>query len=157
MHRQFKCQLSLLKKKKPKKLNIQKTKIMAICPITSRQIDGKTMETVRDFILGGLQDHCRWWPQPWNWKMLAPWKKNYDQPRQHIKKQRRTKVRLVKAMVFPVVIYACENWTIKKSESEVTQSCPTLCNPMTMGFSRQEYWSELPFPSPENLPNTGIL
>ena len=42
------------------KLNIQKTKIMAICPITSRQIDGKTIETVRDFILGGLQDHCRW-------------------------------------------------------------------------------------------------
>ena len=87
--------------------------------------------------------------------MLAPWKKGYDQPRQHIKKQRRTKVRLVKAMVFPVVIYACENWTIKKSESEVTQSCPTLCNPMTMGFSRQEDWSGLPFPSPEDHPDTG--
>ena len=70
------------------KLNIQKTKIMACCPITSRQIDGETMETVRDFILGALQDHCRWWLQPWNWKMLAPWKKNYDQLRQHIKKQR---------------------------------------------------------------------
>ena len=41
------------------KLNIQKTKIMACCPITSRQIDGETMETVRDFILGALQDHCR--------------------------------------------------------------------------------------------------
>ena len=36
----------------------------------------------------GLQNHCRWWFQPWNWKMLAPWKKNYDQPRQHIKNQR---------------------------------------------------------------------
>ena len=36
----------------------------------------------------GLQNHCRWWLQPWNSKMLAPWKKSYDQPRQHIKKQR---------------------------------------------------------------------
>ena len=35
---------------------------------------------------GGLQNHCRWWLQPWNWKMLAPWKESYDQPRQHIKK-----------------------------------------------------------------------
>ena len=48
------------------KLNIQKTKIMASGPITSWQIDGKTMETVRDFIFGGLQNHCRWWLQPWN-------------------------------------------------------------------------------------------
>ena len=46
------------------KLNIQKTKIMASCPITSWQIDGETMETVGDFILGGLQNHCRWWLQP---------------------------------------------------------------------------------------------
>ena len=36
----------------------------------------------------GLQNHCRWWLQPWIWKMLAPWKQSYDQPRQHIKKQR---------------------------------------------------------------------
>ena len=42
------------------KLNIQKTKIMASGPIISRQIDGKTVETVSDFILGGLQNHCRW-------------------------------------------------------------------------------------------------
>ena len=42
------------------KLNIQETKIMASCPITSWQIDGETMETVADFILGGLQNHCRW-------------------------------------------------------------------------------------------------
>ena len=48
------------------KFNIQKTKIMAFGPITSRQIDGETMETVRDFILAGLQNHCRWWLQPWN-------------------------------------------------------------------------------------------
>ena len=48
------------------KLNIQKTKIMASGPITSMQIDGETVETVSDFILGGLQNHCRWWLQPWN-------------------------------------------------------------------------------------------
>ena len=48
------------------KLNIQKTKIMASGPITSRQIDGETMATVTDFIWGGLQNHCGWWLQPWN-------------------------------------------------------------------------------------------
>ena len=48
------------------KLNIQKTKIMASNAITSWQIDRETMETVRDFILGELQNHCRWWLQPWN-------------------------------------------------------------------------------------------
>ena len=48
------------------KLNIQKTKIMSSGPITSWQIDGETVETVADFILGGLQNHCRWWLQPWN-------------------------------------------------------------------------------------------
>ena len=47
------------------KLNIQKTKIIASGPITSWQIDGETMETVTNFILG-LQNHCRWWLQPWN-------------------------------------------------------------------------------------------
>ena len=48
------------------KLNIQKTKIMASSPITSWQIGGETVKTVADFILGGLQNHCRWWLQPWN-------------------------------------------------------------------------------------------
>ena len=51
--------------------------------------------------------------------MLTPWKKSYDQPRQHIKKQRYyfvNKVCLIKAVVFPVVMYGCENWTIKKAE-----------------------------------------
>ena len=51
--------------------------------------------------------------------MLAPWKKSYDQPRQHIKKQRHymlTNVCLIKAMVFPVVMYGCESWPIKKAE-----------------------------------------
>ena len=48
------------------KLNIQKTKIKASSPITSWQIDGETVEIVAEFILGGLQNHCRWWLQPWN-------------------------------------------------------------------------------------------
>ena len=50
--------------------------------------------------------------------MLAPWKKSYDQPRQHIKKQNyfANKGHVIKAMVFPVVMYGCESWTIKKAE-----------------------------------------
>ena len=68
----------------------------------------------------GLQNHCRWWLQPWNQKTLSPWKKIYDKPRQYIKKQRITlliKFRLVKAIVFPVVMYGCESWAIKKAEN----------------------------------------
>ena len=56
-------------KKKPTtglKLNIQKMKIMASSPITSWQIDGEAMETVTRLYIGGLQNHCRWWLQPWN-------------------------------------------------------------------------------------------
>ena len=52
-------------------------------------------------------------------KILAPWKKSYDQHRQHIEKQRHyfaNKIHLVKAMVFPVVMYGCESWTVKKAE-----------------------------------------
>ena len=69
------------------KLNILKTKIMASGPITSWQIDGETMETVTDFIFFGSKitadGDCSN-----EIKMLAPWKKSYDQSRQHIKKQR---------------------------------------------------------------------
>ena len=78
---------SLLKKVKEEsekvglKLNTQKTKIMASGPITSWQTDG---ETIPDFIFLG----CRWWSHPWNKKTIAPWKESYDQPRQHIRKQR---------------------------------------------------------------------
>ena len=95
------------------KLNIQKTKIMASGPITSRKIDG---ETVADFIFWGSKitadGDCSH-----EIKTLTPWKKNYYQPRQHLKKQSRyfvNKVRLVKAMVFPVVMYGCESWTGRK-------------------------------------------
>ena len=67
----------------------------------------------------GLQNHCRWWLQPWNLKMLTPWKESYGQPRQHIKSRGitlSTKVCLVKAMVFPMVMNVCESWTVKKAE-----------------------------------------
>ena len=48
------------------KLNIQKTKIMAFCPITSWEIDGETVKTISEFIFWGIHNHCRWWLQPWN-------------------------------------------------------------------------------------------
>ena len=65
------------------KLNIQKGNITACSPITSWQIDGEAIETVTDYFMG-LQNHCRWWLQSWNYKALAPWKKSYDEPKQCI-------------------------------------------------------------------------
>ena len=62
--------------------------------------------------------------------MLTPWKKSYDQPRQHVKKQRHTlptKVHLVKAMVFPVVMYGYESWTIKKAERQRIDAFELWC------------------------------
>ena len=101
------------------KLNIQKTKIMASGPIISWQLDGETVETVSDFILGGS-------------KMTADGDCSHEIKRRllfgrkvmtnldSIFKSRDitlpTKVRLVKAMVFPVVMYGCESWTVKKAE-----------------------------------------
>ena len=101
------------------KLNIQKTKIMASGPISSCQIDGETMETVRDFIFLGS-------------KITADGDCSHEIKR-HLLLERKamtnldnilksrditllTKVHLVKAMVFPVVMYGCESWTIKKVE-----------------------------------------
>ena len=109
---------------------------MASGPITSWQIDGETVATVWQspnsgrFSLLGFQNHCRWWLQPWNQKMLALWKKSYDKPRQCIQKQRitlLTKVHLVKAMDFPVVMYGCENWTMKKPECWRTDAFKLWC------------------------------
>ena len=68
--------------------------------------------------------------RPWNWKRLAPWKKSYDQPRQHIKKHNITlpiKVCLVKAMVFPIVMYGCESWTVKKAECQRNDAFELWC------------------------------
>ena len=67
----------------------------------------------------GLQNHRRWWLQPWNRKTLAPWKKSYDNLDSILKSidiTLLTKVCLVKAMVFPVVVYGCESSTIKRAE-----------------------------------------
>ena len=101
------------------KLNIQKTKIMASGPITSWEIDGETVETVADFIFWGskitVDGDCSHEFK----RHFTPWQESYDQPRQHIKKQRHflsTKVHLVKAMLYPVVMYGCKSWTIKKAE-----------------------------------------
>ena len=102
------------------KLNIQKTKIMASNPITSWQIDGETVETVKDFILGA----------PKSLQMVTDCS---HEIKRHLLLGRKamtsldsifksrditlpTKVRLVKAMVFPVVMYRCESWTVKKAE-----------------------------------------
>ena len=101
------------------KLNIEKTKIMASGPIISWQINGETMETVRDFILGGS-------------KITADGDCSHEIKRRLLLERKSmtnlgsilksrditlpTKVRLVKALVFPVVMYGRENWTIKKVE-----------------------------------------
>ena len=101
------------------KLSIQKTKIMASSPITSWQIDGEAMETVTDFILGGSKITADGDCSHEIKRRLLLGRKvmtNLDS----ILKSRDiilpTKIRLVKAMVFPVVMYGCESWTIKKAE-----------------------------------------
>ena len=66
-----------------------------------------------------FQNHCGWWLQPWNWKMLAPWKKSNEKPWRILKSRDitlPTKVCIVKTMVFPVVMYGCESWIIKNAE-----------------------------------------
>ena len=101
------------------KLNIQKTKIMASGPITSWQIDGETMETVTDFILGGSKitadGDCSH-----EIKRHLPLGRKATTNLDSILKSRDitlpTKVHLVKATVFPVVMYGCESWTVKKAE-----------------------------------------
>ena len=101
------------------KLNIQKTKIMASGPITSWEIDGETVERVTDFILGGSKitadGDCSH-----EIKRRLPLGKKVMTNLDSIFKSRDitlpTKVHLVKAMVFPVVMYQCESWTVKKAE-----------------------------------------
>ena len=101
------------------KLNIQKTKIMASGPITSWQIDGKTMETVRGFIFLGskitVDGDCSHEIK----RCLLLERKtmtNLDSILKNRDITLLTKVHLVKTMVFPVVMYGCESWTIKKTE-----------------------------------------
>ena len=103
------------------KLNIQKTKIMASGPITSWQIGGETMETVRDFIFLGYRitadDDCSHEIK----RCLLLGRKavtNLDSILKSRDITLSTKVHIVKAMVFPVVMYGCESWTIKKAEGK---------------------------------------
>ena len=101
------------------KLNIQKTKIMASGPITSWEIDGETVETVLDFILGGSKitgyGDCS---HEIKRRLLLgrKVKTNLDSILKSRDITLSTKVCLVKAMVFPVVMYGCESWTVKKAE-----------------------------------------
>ena len=116
---------SLLKKVKEEsekvglRLNIQKSKIMASGPITSWEIDGETVETVSDFILEGstitADGHCS---HEIKRRLLLGRKvmTNLDSIFKSRDITLPTKVRLVKAMVFPMVIYGCESWTVKKAE-----------------------------------------
>ena len=111
------------------KLSIQKTKVMASGPITSWQIDGETKETVADFIFG-VPKSLQMVTAAMKFKTVARWMRSYDPPRQHIKKQRlyfAHKVHLVKAMIFPVVLYGCESWTLKKAECRRTDAFELCC------------------------------
>ena len=109
------------------KLNIQKTKIMASGPITSGEINGETVETVSDFIF--------WAPK--SLRMVTEIKRRLLLGRKvmtnldSILKSRDitlpTKVRLVKAMVFPVVMYGCESWTVKKAEHQKIDAFELWC------------------------------
>ena len=101
------------------KLNIQKTKIMASSPITSWQIDGETMETVTDFILGGSKITADGDCSHEMKRCLLLGKKaltNLDSILKSRDITLPTKVRVVKALVFPVVMYGCKSWTIQKAE-----------------------------------------
>ena len=101
------------------KVNIQKTKIMASCPITSWQIDGETMEIVTDFILGGSKITADGDCSHAIKRCLLLGRKamtNLDSILKSRDITLPTKVHLVKAMVFPVVMYGCESWTVKKAE-----------------------------------------
>ena len=120
--KELKSLLMIVKEESEKvglKLNIQKTKIMASGPITSWEIDGETVETVTDFILGGSKitadGDCSH-----EIKRRLPLGRKAINSLDIIFKSRDitlpTKVCLVKGMVFPLVMYGCESWTIKKAE-----------------------------------------
>ena len=110
------------------KLNIQKTKIMASGPITSWEIDAETVETVSDFILGGskITADCSHEIK----RCLLLGRKvmtNLDSIFKSRDITLPTKVRLAKAMVFPVVMYGCESWTVKKAEHQRIDAFELWC------------------------------
>ena len=112
------------------KLNFQKTKIMASGPITSWQIDGETMETVRDFILGGSKITADGDCSHEIKRLLLFGRKariNLDSILKSRDITLPAKVHLVKAIVFPVVVDGCESWTIKKAEHQRTDVFKLWC------------------------------
>ena len=112
------------------KLNIQKTKIMTSCLITSWQIDGETVETVADFILGGSKITADGDCSHEIKRRLLLGRKvitNIDSILKSRDITLPTKVRLVKAMGFPEVMYGCENWTVKKAECQRIDAFELWC------------------------------
>ena len=112
------------------KLNIQKTRIMAFGPTTSWQIDGETMETVTDFILGGSKITADGDCSHEIKRHLLLGRKvmtNLDSILESRDLTLPTKVHLVQAMVFPVVMFGCESWTIKKAEHQRTDALELWC------------------------------
>ena len=112
------------------KLNIQNTKIMASGPITSWQIEGETMETVTDFILGGSKITTDGDCSHENKRCLLLGRKvmiNLDSILTIRDITLPTKVHLVEAMVFPVVMYGCESWTIKKAKQQIIDAFEVWC------------------------------
>ena len=112
------------------KLNIQKTKIMASDPTTSWQIDGETVETVADFILGGSKITAHGDCSHEIKRCLLFGRKAMTNLDSLLKSRDITlpiKVHLLKAMVFPVVMYGCESWTIKKAECKSTDAFELWC------------------------------
>ena len=112
------------------KLNIQKTKIMASGPITSWEIDGETEETVADFILGGSRITADGDYSHEIKRRLLLGRKVMTNLESILKSRDitlPTKVRLVKAMVFPVVMYGCESWSIKKAEHQRVDAFKLWC------------------------------
>ena len=113
------------------KLNIQKTQITASGPITSWRIDGETMETVRDLILGGLQNHCRCDCSHEIKRCLLLGRKtmtNLDSILKNRDITSLTKIYTISAMVFPVVMYGCDSWIIKKTELWSTDAFELWCS-----------------------------
>ena len=100
------------------KLDIQKTKDHGMWSYHFMANRWGNNENSNRLYFLGFQNRYGWWPQPRNSKTFAPWKINHDQPTQHIKDRDvnlLTNVCVVKGMVFPVVMYGCESWTMKKT------------------------------------------
>ena len=142
-------------KKAGLKLNTQKTKIMASSPITSQQIDGKTVETVTDFIFLGFKITADGDCSHEIKRCLLLGGKVMTNPDGILKRRDitlPTKVHLVKAMVFPVVMYACESWTVKKAACRRIDAFELWCwrrllrVPWTVRRSKQSVLKEI---SPE--------